>query len=370
MHLKHLTLFNFRNYQETKINFFKGINVIYGENGAGKTNILEAIYFLALTKSFRTSSERHLVLNKQNMFRIKGEFENAQGRAFECSIAYALTEGKRLVVNSQRFLKFSDYIGEVPTVLLEPSDLTLSQGSPQQRRRFLDLLLCQSHKLYLHHLIQYNRSLKQRNRMLQAEKNDVQLLYPWEENLIKNGVEIIKKRKETVQYLSETVKNFYQSLGNKDDKIKIIYQSNIEEKAHQPYESVYREQFNLKRAEEIQTGYTKVGPHRDELLFLLKGKPMKIFASQGEHKTFIIALKLAEFYYLQRNRSETPLLLFDDIFGELDATRIQLMLDQLSDFGQVFVTTTSRNFFNKAEKLAGPLKYFKVQKGEVLVEAN
>lgn len=370
MHLKHLTLFNFRNYQETKIDFFKGINIIYGENGAGKTNILEAIYFLALTKSFRTSSERNLVLNKQNMLRIKGEFESAQGRAFDCSIAYALTEGKRLVVNSQKLLKFSDYIGEVPTVLLEPSDLTLSQGSPQQRRRFLDLLLCQSHKLYLHYLIQYNRSLKQRNQILQSEKHDNQLLYSWEENLIKNGVEIIKKRKETVRYLSETVKDYYQSLSNTDDKIKIIYQSNVEEEANQTLESGYRQQFALKRAQEIEVGYTKVGPHRDELLFLLKGKPMRLFASQGEHKTFIIALKLAEFFYLQQHRSETPILLFDDIFGELDANRIQLMLNQLSDFGQVFVTTTSKNFFDKAENFASPVKYFKVQKGEVSVEAN
>ena len=370
MHLKNLFLLNFRNYQETKIIFHNGINVIYGENGSGKTNILEAIYFLALTKSFRTNSERHLVFNNQDMFRIKGEFENTQGRVIDCSIAYALTEGKRLVVNSQKFLKFSDYIGEVPTVLLEPSDLTLSQGSPYQRRRFIDLLLCQSHKLYLHHLMQYNRSLKQRNQILQSEKFDQQILYSWEENLIKNGMEIIKKRRETIEYLSETVKNYYTLLSNKDDKIKIVYQSNVEEKNNQTLESAYRQQFDMNRASEIEAGHTKVGPHRDELLFLLKGKPMRIHSSQGEHKTFVIALKLAEFFYLQKHRSETPILLFDDIFGELDANRIQLMLNQLSDFGQVFVTTTSKNFFNKVEEFSKPVQYFNVQNGEVTFEAN
>lgn len=369
MRLKHLALFSFRNYREIKIEFFNGINIIYGENGSGKTNILEAIYFLALTKSFRTSSERHLVLNNENMFRIKGEFEKAQGRAFECLIAYTLTEGKRLVVNSQKISKFSDYIGEVPTVLLAPSDLTLSQGSPQQRRRFIDLLLCQSHKLYLHHLIQYNRSLRQRNQILQSEKVDRQLLYSWEENLIRNGIEIIEKRTETIQYLSELVKGHYQSLSGKDDKIKIVYQSNVEGKNGSDIKTAYRRQFEISRAQEIESGYTKVGPHRDELLFLIKGKPMKTFASQGEHKTFIIALKLAEFLYLQKQRSEAPILLFDDIFGELDAGRIQLMLDQLSDFGQVFVTTTSKNFFNKVESLSREVRYFHVQNGEVLVEA-
>ena len=369
MHLKHLALFNFRNYQEIKIEFFNGINIVYGENGSGKTNILEAIYFLALTKSFRTSSERHLVLSNQNMFRIKGEFESAQGHAFECLIAYALTEGKRLVVNSQKILKFSDYIGEVPTVLLAPSDLTLTQGSPQQRRRFIDLLLCQSHKLYLHHLIQYNRSLKQRNQILQSEKVDKQLLYSWEENLIRNGIEIIKKRNETVQYLSELVKSHYQSLSGKEDKIKIVYQCSIDQKNEAAIEEAYRQQFELTRTEEMESGYTKVGPHRDELLFLIKGKPIKAFASQGEHKTFIIGLKLAEFFYLQKHRSEAPILLFDDVFGELDAGRIHLMLDQLSGFGQVFVTTTSKNFFEKIEHLSSAVKYYHVQNGGVLVEA-
>ena len=369
MYLKHLALFNFRNYQEIKIEFFNGINIIYGENGSGKTNILEAIYFLALTKSFRTSSERHLVLNNQDMFRIKGEFETAQGRAFECLIAYALTEGKRLAVNSQKIFKFSDYIGEVPTVLLAPSDLTLTQGPPQQRRRFIDLLLCQSHKLYLHHLIHYNRSLKQRNEILQSQKLDKQLLHSWEENLIKNGIEIIKKRNETVQYLSELVKSHYQLLSGKEDKIKIVYQCSIDQKDEADIESAYRHKFELTRPEEVESGYTRIGPHRDELLFLIKGKPMKTFASQGEHKTFIIALKLAEFFYLQKHRSEAPILLFDDVFGELDASRIQLMLEQLSGFGQVFVTTTSRNFFEKIENLSRNVRYYHVQNGGVLVEA-
>ncbi len=231
--------------------------------------------------------------------------------------------------------------------------------------------------------MQYNRSLKQRNQILQSEKKDDQLLYSWEENLIKNGIQIIKKRKEMAQYLSELVNNYYQSLSNKDEKVKIIYQSNVEdssrgtgssankgeEKNDADIEAAYRQQFELNRSKEKETGYTRVGPHRDELLFLLKGKPMKTYASQGEHKTFIIALKLAEFYYLQRHRSEAPILLFDDIFGELDANRIQLMLNQLSNLGQVFATTTSKSFFDKVEDFSRPIKYFHVQNGEVLVEA-
>lgn len=374
MVLKRLSLFNFRNYHEITIDFFEGINILYGENGAGKTNILEAIYFLAITKSFRTNIERHLVSSKQNMFRIKGEFENAQGRAFESSIAYALTEGKRLIVNSQKISKFTDYVGEVPTVLLSPDDLNLSQGSPQQRRRFIDLLLCQSHKLYMHHLMQYNRSLKQRNQLLQQERVDDQLLDSWEENLIQNGVEIILKRRETVQYLSDLVKQYYQALSGREDKVKIIYQCNVEDAkagsgAADALRAAYQKQFEKNRAQEKESGFTRIGPHRDELLFLINGKPMKTYASQGEHKTMVIALKLAEFYYLQQQRTEAPLLLFDDIFGELDANRIRLMLSQLSHFGQVFVTTTSKNFFEKVGEFSRPIRYFQVKNGEVYAEA-
>ncbi|MFQ5584084.1 MAG: DNA replication/repair protein RecF, partial [Calditrichia bacterium] len=212
MLLKHLVLSDFRNYPNLEVYFFDGIHILHGENGAGKTNILEAIYYLALTKSFRTNTDKHLIFNKASMFRIQGEFELTQGRLFNSSIAYSLAGGKRLVVNSQKIAKFSDYIGEIPAVLLAPSDLQLSQGAPYLRRRFIDVLLCQSHKLYLHHLVQYNRSLRQRNQLLQAESVDEKLLESWDENLVTNGAEIIRKRQSTVESLSGIVREYYQSL--------------------------------------------------------------------------------------------------------------------------------------------------------------
>lgn len=368
MQLARLSLFNFRNYREASIHFFDGVHVIYGENGAGKSTILEAIHYLALTKSFRTAVDKHLIFDKEKMFRIQGDFINRQGQAIHTTLAYSRDSGKHLTANGQKLQRFSEYIGEVPVVLLHPADLSLSQGSPQQRRRFLDILLSQSSKLYLHHLIQYNRSLKQRNQLLLQSREappDPQLLISWEENLIQHGTEIIRKRRDSVSRLSELVKAFYGQLSRKADKVKILYQPSVPEQSGEDLHDTYRRLFAEKRSREQAYGSTIIGPHRDDLLFLINGRPAKAYASQGEHKTFVIALKLGEFRHLEQQRDQAPILLFDDIFGELDAGRIEEMLSQLSDIGQVFVTTTSRNFFDKISHFKRTTHYYAVENGTV-----
>ncbi|RMI01703.1 MAG: DNA replication/repair protein RecF [Calditrichaeota bacterium] len=369
MQLLRLSLLNFRNYKDATIDFSDGIHVLYGENGAGKTSIIEAIHYLALTKSFRTTVDRHLILHQEEMFRIQGEFRTGQGQPLTTALAYAVDRGKQLTVNGQKIARFSEYIGEVPVVLLHPEDLNISQGSPRQRRRFLDMLLCQSSKLYLHDLIQYNRSLKQRNQLLQSGVSDPQLLIPWEENLISYGSEIILKRKKAVEQLNELVNQFYRKLSGREDRVNIVYQCNVQPQAPQEIAQIYARQFERKRAQEVETGSTIVGPHRDDLIFTLNGRPMRLYASQGEHKTCVIALKLAEFHYLQQQQQQSPILLFDDIFGELDAHRIREMLHQLSHIGQVFVTTTSRTFFEKVPRLEVPTHYYHVENATVTLAA-
>jgi DNA replication and repair protein RecF len=364
MQIKRLVLFNFRNYTETSIDFSDGVNVVYGDNGAGKTTILEAIYYLALTKSFRASTDKYLIKNGAEMCRVQGEFVDTRGKSVHSTLAYSLKQGKHLTVNGQKMGVFSEYIGEIPVVLLHPQDLQLSQGSPQMRRRFLDVLLSQSSKVYLHHLMQYNRSLKQRNQLLQQPDCDPQLLTSWEENLIQHGVAIIQKRREVVALLSEQVKQYYRLLSRKNDSGKIVYQCNVAHADGDPV-AAYRAAFDAKRHQEKELGTTIVGPHRDDLLFLLNGKAMKTYASQGEHKTWVIALKLSEYRHLAEQQQRAPILLFDDIFGELDAGRIQQMLAQLNNIGQVFVTTTSRNFFDKIHRLNLPTHYYHVQNGKV-----
>lgn len=337
--------------------------MIYGNNGAGKTSILEAIYYLALTKSFRATKDKYLILDKETMGRVEGEFLTGQGQTMRVAIAYSQEAGKQLTVNGQKVPKFAEYIGDVPVVLLYPADLELSQGSPQQRRRFLDVLLCQSSKLYLDSLIQYNRSLRQRNQLLQAERLDVSLILSWEENLITHGAEIIRRREAVAAELSQLVRKYYQVLSQRDDTTKIVYRCNIPTAPATDLATAYRQAFAEKRLQEREYGTTLVGPHRDDLLFLLNGKPLKTHASQGEHKTFVISLKLAEFHYLEQQQHQAPILLFDDIFGELDANRIRQMLEQLSSIGQVFVTTTSPNFFDKVQNFKAPVSYYHVENG-------
>lgn len=365
MELQELKLHNFRRYRRAEMVFSDGVHVIYGQNGSGKTTILEAIHYLTLTRSFRTTTEKHLIHHQENLCRVEGIFRTTNERPLKTTLAYALDSGKHLTVNGQKIHRFSEYIGEVPVVLLHPNDLNLSQGGPSVRRRFLDILLSQSSKLYLHHLIEYNRSLRQRNQQLQSTFSDVQLLIPWEENLIHNGCELILKREETIEQLSQLVKHFYKQLSQLDDEVKILYRCTLDLRSELGLKNLYRSQFEQKRRQEKEQGTTLIGPHRDDMLFLINGKPMRTYASQGEHKTFVIALKLAEYELLQRHHSQPPILLFDDIFGELDAGRIQLMLRQLSDIGQVFVTTTSRNFFDKIQDFRQSIHYFEVKHGLV-----
>ncbi len=365
MILQALALTNFRNYRDEKIDFQEGINVLFGRNGQGKTNILESIYYLALTKSFRTSNDQNLILYQQDFFRIQGDFKTQQGRLHKVAIAYSPQEGKRLQHNGQRVARFADYIGTVPLVLLAPSDLEISQGGPHYRRQFLDIMLSQASRVYLHHLIRYRRALKQRNLLLQQETVETRLLESWDDALVQHGTVVIAKRLEAVQRLDELVKGYYARLSGGEDKTKLVYRSSFQWTEGTEIGGAFRRALQALRTRELEQSITLVGPHRDDLLFLLNGKPLRVVGSQGEHKTFIISLKMAEREYLQDIQHEAPLLLFDDIFGELDAGRIVNMIRSLSRIGQTFITTTTPDFFGKMENWETKPAFYEIRNGTV-----
>ncbi len=368
MYLVTLRLENFRNYEQLAVAFHKGVNILYGPNGAGKTSVLEAIYYLALIRSFRTHQDNNLVQKGKEMFRIQGVFETPQGSSFQAHVAFSRQQGKVLSLDHERVTRFVDYIGTVPVVLIAPADLTISQSGPLARRRFLDIMLSQSNKLYLHHLKEYKRALKTRNWLLKQETVDVAQLATWEALLARHGAAIIQKRVETVAQLSGWVRQLYQELSHTEDKVKLVYQSTVPIEGDNLETALLQAlAANRQRDGALQT--TTVGPHRDDVLFLLNGMPFRQVGSQGEHKTLIIALKLAEFRYLQQMHAYPPILLFDDIFGELDAQRIQAMLARITEIGQVFVTTTSRNFFEKMHEIPASLHYYYVKDGTITAEA-
>jgi DNA replication and repair protein RecF len=370
MILNYLKLQFFRNYNRCEVKFHPGINVLFGKNGQGKTNILESIYYLALTKSFRTNYDSNLILHKENFFSIQAELENIQGRSTKTSIGYSKSEGKRLVYNGQKIQKFSEYIGRIPIVLLAPSDLEITQKGPFKRRHFLDVMFSQASKLYLNDLIQYRRALRQRNVVLQSTPLNLNLLKSWEESLIQSGSNIINKRLESIQILDEYVKNYYNELSGHTDSIKIIYQSSIPIKTTDNLKENYYTLFEAERHKDIDYGTTSVGPHRDDLLLLINGKPLRSIGSQGEHKTFAIALKMAEFWFLENVQQKFPILLFDDIFGELDSGRILNMINFLTQKGQVFITTTSPHFFGKVKEWDANSCFFEIENGILTTLGN
>jgi DNA replication and repair protein RecF len=370
MVLTRLKLEKFRNYRREEIQFNLGTNILFGNNGQGKTNILESLYYLSLTKSFRTNNDQNLILNGENFFSIQGSFISDQGRKNSCMVSFSLTDGKHLNHNRQKIQKVADYIGTIPVVLLAPSDLDISQGGPQKRRQFLDIMLSQSSKLYLHHLLQYRRSLRQRNFLLQKENKTREELHAWEDALIENGSIIVSKRLEALEHLEVLVKEYYRTMSGTDEKIKMVYQSSIPSKQPNELEEIYRAAMgkNFEKDVEIQT--TSVGPHRDDILFLKDGKVLRWLGSQGEHKTFIISLKMAEFGYLQNIQKEPPMLLFDDIFGELDAGRITNLIKSVTNVGQVFITTTSPHFFHKVEEWNVNTHFYEIEGGTVKIKES
>ncbi len=365
MVLLYVKLYNFRNYRQEDIAFQPGTNILYGKNGQGKTNILESLYYLALTKSFRTNNDQNLILKQENFFRIQGDFVSNQGKKNSSSISYSLKEGKRLSFNQRKVQKFTDYIGTVPVVLLAPSDLEISLGGPHKRRQFLDIMLSQSSKLYLHHLLQYRRSLKQRNALLQQERLDRNELLAWEDSLVNNGSALIIKRLEAIEKLDELIKQNFQQITRESEKVKTLYQSSIPYKSSHEISNSFRIELNKNVEKDLELKSTSIGPHRDDILFLINGQPLRWIGSQGEHKTFIISLKMAEYHYLQSMQNDLPLLLFDDIFAELDADRITHMIESLKKIGQVFITTTSPNFFNKIKQWEEETSFYEIEQGRV-----
>ena len=314
-------------------------------NGVGKTSILESIYFAALTKSFRTNNDKQAIRYGNEFFNIQTAFEKKDGQKFNIRFFFSTANGKNLFVNNKRVLRFSDFLGTIPCVVLTLGDLKLTFGGPSERRRFMDILLSQVSPLYIDHLKNYRRSLIQRNALLaqSAAQNIHKQLEIWNEKLVEHGTAIVAKRKDLLAYLNQHLGKRYNYFTRRSEDISVRYQSTIDTDTEDMTKNFFE---RLRKAFEIEKrrAMTIVGPHRDDLEFFKDGKSFKEFGSQGENKTLVIALKLTEWEYLTALRKTNPVLLLDDIFGEIDRYRIQALVEVLKQAGQVFITTTMENF--------------------------
>lgn len=354
MHLKQIQLNQFRNISDLKIDFSKQINIIYGKNGQGKTSLLEAIYLLAITKSFRTKADKVIIQHLKEYLQLTGQFDTDRHDSFSIRVYFSFEEGKHVFLNNNKVEKFSALIGKVPVTLLSLEDMELTYGLPQNRRKFIDILLSQISPVYLSALQSYKKILAHRNSLLSLiaeKKENAQALFPWNEQLLKHGSDIIWHRQQFVQYANQKISIYYQRIALNDEKINIRYKTNLELASGQTtvkeIEKIFRKKLAESQEADILRQNTLTGPHRDDLVFYKDGYILKSFGSQGENKTLLIAIKLIESDYLKEKTSENPILLMDDIFGELDDTRIANLLGSVKEFGQTFITTNSSAKFGQ-----------------------
>ena len=379
MHLRHLRLLSFRTHAETTLDLAPKVNLLVGPNGAGKTNVLEAVHYLCLTKSFLTSTDAHAVRRGCPFFEIEGTFEGERRATMTAKLVYVPAEGKRLFLNGAPLERLAEIVGELPIVVLSPADYALTAGGPEERRRFLDATLSQAYPVYLDDLLKYRRALKQRNALLQQVRRGRRLgpgtLDAWDTELVTLGTRIIDRRRRFLVRFAEFLAEAYRLLDAVGEEPTMTYQT-VAPVDDEPDAELLAERFRarLDRVErrEAERGRTLIGPHLDEIVFRLGDFEVRPYASQGQHRTVGLALRLATFLYLKDRLDETPLLLLDDVFGTLDARRATVVLDLLQSdaVGQSLVTAarldpfTDSIVFNTDEHQAFPIL------GDTLVSAD
>ena len=321
--VKEIHLKNFRNFEKLSLSFTPNINMIVGENGIGKTNLLESIHMLSTGRSFRTSELKELILKGADHFTIDALFED---EGIEQSLTLTFNGKTRsLKHNATLYKSFSSLLGLLPSVIYAPSDISLIIGFPKERRRFLNIELSQSDPLYVYYLTRYAKALAQRNSLLKQKKTSS--IEVWEEELIKSGRYIVHKRVNLLTDLTIRTNNEYKDLARQEESLKIQYLPSIEES------DFTREKFEKMRSKELVMGYTLIGPHRDDFEINLNGHNAKKYASEGQKRTIISAIKLASL-----SRFDDPIFSIDDFGTHLDEERKSLLKKQLQGKDQIFLT--------------------------------
>ncbi len=348
MFLKHLSLNNFRLFPAIEVEFDHDLNVLSGMNGQGKTSILEAIHYLALTRSFRVSDDSTAIRFSCNHFDISAQFFLNPVERNEVRVFYSNDQGKNYFINGKKIMTFSEVIGMIPCVISTGDDLKLIFGAPADRRRFVDILLSQTNALYLQNLKIYRRILQQRNALLNTDNRQVinRQMEIWNKQIISYGAQIISRRLDFVDFLNRNLGDYYSGFTQQAEQLQVIYKTDI----HAPDEAGNRETIEdlyARRLEklidlECEKRTTLTGPHRDDLEFTRGGKSARQFCSLGESKIFALCLKFCEWKYLQQNKGHKPIMLLDDVFGELDSEKGKRILTLVKEMGQAFITTTGQ----------------------------
>lgn len=362
MILEKLTLMNYKNITEATLVLSPKMNCFIGQNGAGKTNILDAIYYLSFCHSANNPIDSQVIRHGEEFFMIEGNYAS-QEDALCVTVAMKKGQKKHIKRNKKEYKRLSEHIGQIPVVVVSPSDTLLIESGSEERRRLMDMVISQYDPTYIDALNRYNKALQQRNTMLKAEEEpNVDVISIWEEQMAIAGEQIYEQRDAFVREMVPIFQRYYETISGNKEQVAINYISHCQR-------GPLLEVIQRDRIKDHAVGYSLHGIHRDDLEFLIGDHLMKREGSQGQNKTFVISLKLAQFDFLKRTNSKTtPLLLLDDIFDKLDAKRVEQIVSLVAgdDFGQIFITDTNRDHLDQILSASShDYKIFHVDDGHV-----
>lgn len=337
MFLKDLSLTNFKNYEQAGIGFSSRINCFVGNNGVGKTNILDAIHYLSLTKSFFNNIDSSNIRHADDYFIISGTFNrNDEDDNIFCS--FQRQRQKVLKRNGKEYQRLTDHIGKYPVVMMSPADSGLITEGSEERRKFLNKLISQYNPGYLEAVLKYNKALQQRNRILKEGRFDTDMIEIWDAQLVIHGEYIFEERTRLVEELIPVFRENYSFISGEKEEVNLTYRSQLQDGE---FRQLLQDSLNKDKVLE----YTTTGIHKDDLVFEMDGYPVKSIGSQGQQKSYLVALKLSKFHYIKRKSGFAPILLLDDIFDKFDADRVEQIIRLVGNhsFGQIFITDTHQD---------------------------
>ncbi len=360
MIIKSLELENFRNYKSLNIEFDKGVNILYGDNAQGKTNILEAIYVSATTKSHKGAKDKEIINFEAEEAHIK-TYIDKEGLERRVDMHLRKSKSKGIAIDTVRLKKAAQLLGLLNVVFFSPEDLSIIKDAPAQRRRFVDMELCQLDQSYLYDLNQYNKIITQRNKLLKDMYNNQDLknmLGIWDMQIITYGQKIIKRRRLFVDQLNEIIDEIHYKLSGGKERIKVEYAPYVSE-------DNFEEMLKKAREKDIKLKSTSVGPHKDDFIFIVNGIDIRTYGSQGQQRTAALSLKLSEIELVKKITGDNPVLLLDDVLSELDSNRQNHLLNNIGDIQTIITCTGLEDFVNNRIKIN---KIFKVETGVVINE--
>ena len=360
MIIKSLELDNFRNYGTLSINFDSGTNILYGDNAQGKTNILEAIYLSATTKSHKGSKDRDIIHFDAEEAHIR-TYVVKDGLENRVDMHLRKNKSKGIAINGQKIKKAADLLGLLNVVFFSPEDLSIIKNGPSERRRFVDMELCQLDKFYLNDLNNYNKIVNQRNKLLKEISFNPGLkdtLFVWDSQLVSYGSKLINRRKAFIAQLNEIIYEIHTKLSGGKEELHIVYEPDV-------LPEDFEKKLEVSQERDIRLKQTSIGPHRDDFSFMVGEIDIRKFGSQGQQRTAALSLKLSEIELVKKITKDTPLLLLDDVLSELDSNRQNYLLNSIGDIQTIITCTGLEEFVNNRFEIN---KVFRVSNAAVVQE--